>query len=78
MIIKIFFTLGNDHPQILVKLEDCVLQAIISISTYSSHLSPLLKQNPPCHYPFAKDKTAHGCFLKNTTSKGVAALLSEY
>ena len=46
--------------------------------TYSSHLSPLLKQKPPCHYPFAKDKTTRGHFLKNTTSKGAAALLSEY
>ena len=42
------------------------------------HLSPLLKQKSPCHYPFVKDKTACGCFLKITTSKGVAALLSEY
>ena len=32
MIMKTFFALGNDHPQILVKLEDCVLQAMISIS----------------------------------------------
>ena len=32
MIMKNFFTLGNDRPQILVKLEDCVLQAIILIS----------------------------------------------
>ena len=32
MIMKTFFVLGNDHPQILIKLEDCVLQAIISIS----------------------------------------------
>ena len=31
MIMKTF-VLGNDCPQILVKLEDCVLQAIISIS----------------------------------------------
>ena len=31
MIMKTFFVLGNDHPQILVKLEDCVLQATISI-----------------------------------------------
>ena len=29
---KTFFALGNDHPHILVKLEDCILQAIISIS----------------------------------------------
>ena len=32
MIMKTFFALGNDHPQILIKLEDCVLQAIILIS----------------------------------------------
>ena len=32
MIMKTFFALGNDHPQTLVKLKDCVLQAIISIS----------------------------------------------
>ena len=31
MIMKTFFALGNDRPQILVKLENCVLQAIISI-----------------------------------------------
>ena len=37
MIMKTFFTLGNDHPQILVKLEDCVLQAIISILEGKSH-----------------------------------------
>ena len=37
MIMKTFFALGNDHPQILVKLEDCVLQAIISISEGKSH-----------------------------------------
>ena len=49
-----------------------------SSGTYSSHLSPLLKQKPPCHYPFAKDKTARGRFLKNTTSKGAVTLLSEY
>ena len=32
MIMKTFFALGNDCPQTLVKLEDCVLQAIILIS----------------------------------------------
>ena len=32
MIMKTFFALGNDHPQTLVKLKDCVLQAIILIS----------------------------------------------
>ena len=37
MIMKTFFVLGNDRPQILVKLEDCVLQAIISISEWKSH-----------------------------------------
>ena len=31
MIMKTFFALGNDRSQILIKLEDCVLQAIISI-----------------------------------------------
>jgi hypothetical protein len=31
-IYKIFLTLGNDRPKILVKLEDCVLQAIFDIS----------------------------------------------
>jgi hypothetical protein len=31
-IIKIFNALGNDRPQILVRLEDCVLEGIISIS----------------------------------------------
>lgn len=29
---KIFLALGNDRPKILVKLEDCVLQAIFDIS----------------------------------------------
>ena len=29
---KTFFMLGNDQPQILVKLEDCGLQEIILIS----------------------------------------------
>jgi hypothetical protein len=32
MILKVFQALGNDRPQILVQLEDCVIQAIISIS----------------------------------------------
>ena len=31
-IIKVFIALGNDRPQILVKLEDSVLEAIIAIS----------------------------------------------
>jgi len=31
-IFKAFLALGNDRPQILLQLEDCVLQAIISIS----------------------------------------------
>jgi hypothetical protein len=29
---KVFFALGNDRPQVLVKLEDSVLEAIIAIS----------------------------------------------
>jgi hypothetical protein len=29
---KIFVALGNDRPQILVQLEDCVLEAIVAIS----------------------------------------------
>ena len=29
---KVFLALGNDRPQILVQLEDCVLHAIIAIS----------------------------------------------
>jgi hypothetical protein len=32
IIIKIFIALGNDRPEILVKLEDRVLEAIIAIS----------------------------------------------
>lgn len=33
---KIFLALGNDRPQILVQVEDCVLQAIIAISEGNS------------------------------------------
>jgi hypothetical protein len=29
---KIFLALGNERPQILVQLEDCVLEAIVAIS----------------------------------------------
>lgn len=32
MINKCFLALGNDRPQTLVQLEDCVLKAIMSIS----------------------------------------------
>ena len=31
-ILKTFVVLGNDRPQVLIQLEDCVLHAIISIS----------------------------------------------
>jgi hypothetical protein len=31
-VLKIFLSLGNDRPEILVRAEDCVLKAIISIS----------------------------------------------
>jgi hypothetical protein len=29
---QIFLLLGNDHPQILIQLEDCVIRAIIALS----------------------------------------------
>jgi len=35
-IIKIFNALGNDRPQILIDLEDCVLKGIIAISEGTS------------------------------------------
>lgn len=50
---KIFISLGNERPQILVRLEDCVLEAIIAISegkpreetmhNLHSHILSLLK-----------------------------------
>ena len=44
-----------------------------SPSTYSSQMSPLLKQKLLCCLPFAKGKTGGGCFLKICFHKGVAA-----
>lgn len=44
---KIFQSLGNNRPQILVQLEDCVLRAIISIlegSSYEDALDTLYSQ----------------------------------
>jgi hypothetical protein len=35
---KIFMALGNERPQILIQLEDCVLQAIIAISEGKSRV----------------------------------------
>ena len=34
---RFFDALGNDHPQILVQLEDCVLEAIFAISQEKPH-----------------------------------------
>lgn len=43
MAIKIFLALGNERPQILVQLEDCVIEAIVAISEGNSRESTMQK-----------------------------------
>ena len=43
MLTKVFLALGNNRPQILVQLEDCVLDAIVAISEGNSREETMQK-----------------------------------
>ena len=36
MFMKVFAALGNNRPQVLIQLEDCVLHGILTISAGNS------------------------------------------
>jgi hypothetical protein len=71
---KIFNALGNDRPQILVRMEDCVLEGIIAISegkpreeamhTLHSEISSLMKD-------LAQDEDALSWFSLSTDASVV-------
>lgn len=62
---KTFFVFGNDRPEILVKLENCVLQAIVDISEGKSReiaMDALYSQLSSLYGDLAKDNVALGWF----------------
>ena len=62
---KTFFAFGNDRPHILIKLENCVLQAIIGISEGNSRenaMDILYSELSSLYDDLAKDDVAMAWF----------------
>jgi len=71
MLFKMFQALGNNRPQILVKLEDCVLQMVIAISEGKPHevaLDFLCSQLSFFEKDLANDKDAMTWFDLSTAA----------
>ena len=77
---KIFVALGNDRPPILVRLEDCVLKAIISISEGSREnaMDTLYSEISPMEKDLANDKDAMTWFNLSMTDSAAPAMPTPY
>lgn len=72
---KIFEALGNNRPEILIRLEDHVIQAIIAISEGKSlddALDNLHSQFLPLEKDLANDKDALTWFKLSTTASSIS------
>ena len=69
-----FIALGNDRPEILIRLEDHVLQAIINISEGKSRddaIGTLYSQILPLEKDLVNDDNALGWFNLSKTATSV-------